>query len=92
MWSPQGLGSDDRAGIFAILQIVQSGLRPSIILTTDEERGGLGAQKLAKRECPIPFLRYMIQLDRHGNNDCVFYDRFCPSFIEHIESFGFLEK
>lgn len=92
MWSPQGLGSDDRAGIFAILQIVQSGLRPSIILTTDEERGGLGAQKLAKRECPIPFLRYMIQLDRRGNNDCVFYDCYCPSFIEYVESFGFLEK
>lgn len=43
MWSPQGLGADDRAGLFAILQIVQSGLRPSVILTTDEERGGLGA-------------------------------------------------
>ena len=92
MWSPQGLGADDRAGLFAILQIVQSGLRPSVILTTDEERGGLGAQKLAKRECPIPFLRYMIQLDRRGNNDCVFYDCYCPSFIEYVESFGFLEK
>lgn len=34
----------------------------------------------------------MIQLDRRGNNDCVFYDCYCPSFIEYIESFGFLEK
>ena len=91
MWSPQGLGADDRAGIYIILQIIQSGLRPSIILTTDEERGGLGAQKLAKKECPIPFLRYMIQLDRHGANDCVFYDCYNPSFIDYVESFGFSE-
>lgn len=91
LWSPDGLGADDRAGIFAILQIIQSGLRPSIILTTDEERGGLGAQKLAKKECPIPFLRYMIQLDRHGANDCVFYDCFNEEFIKYIEKFGFSE-
>lgn len=92
LWSPDGLGADDRAGIFAILQIVKSGLRPSIILTTDEERGGLGAQELAKQKCPIPNLKYMIQLDRHGTNDCVFYDCFCPEFTAYIESFGFTER
>lgn len=39
-FSPDGLGADDRAGVFAILQIIKAGLRPSIILTTDEEKGG----------------------------------------------------
>lgn len=92
LWSPDGLGADDRAGIFAILQIIQSGLRPSIILTTDEERGGLGAQKLAKKECPIPFLKYMIELDRKGSCDCVFYDCMNPQFIQYIERFGFVER
>lgn len=92
LWSPDGLGADDRAGIFAILQIIQSGLRPSIILTTDEERGGLGAQKLAKKECPIPFLKYMIELDRKGSCDCVFYDCMNPQFIQYIEKFGFVER
>lgn len=91
MWSPEGLGADDRAGIFAILQIVMDGYRPSIILTADEERGGLGAQKLAKKECPIEFLRYMIQLDRKGSNDCVFYECNNGQFIKYIESFGFSE-
>lgn len=91
LWSPDGLGADDRAGIFAILQIVQSGLRPSIILTTDEERGGIGAQKLAKRECPIPFLRYLIQLDRRGTCDCVFYECSNGNFIKFIENYGFVE-
>lgn len=91
LWSPQGLGADDRAGIFAILKIVQSGLRPAIIFTTDEEQGGLGATALGTRECPIPGLKYMIQLDRHGTNDCVFYECFNEDFYDYVESFGFCE-
>ena len=91
MWSPDGLGADDRAGIFAILQIIIDGYRPHIILTTDEERGGLGAQALAKKKCPIEFLRFMIQLDRKGSNDCVFYECLNPEFIKFIEHFGFAE-
>lgn len=91
MWSPDGLGADDRAGIFAILQIIADGYRPHIILTTDEERGGLGAQALAKKKCPIEFLRFMIQLDRKGSNDCVFYECLNPEFIKFIEHFGFAE-
>ena len=91
MWSPDGLGADDRAGIFAIVQIIADGYRPSIILTTDEERGGLGAQALAKKKCPIESLRYMIQLDRRGSNDCVFYQCANSKFIKYIETFGFAE-
>ena len=54
MWSPDGLGADDRAGIFAIIQIIADGYRPSIILTTDEERGGLARRHLL-RNVPIEF-------------------------------------
>lgn len=93
MWSPRGLGADDRAGVFAILKIIQSGLRPTIIFTTDEEVGGLGAAQLVKDfpECPIPGLKYLIQLDRRGTNDCVFYDCYNEDFITYVESFGFIE-
>lgn len=92
LWSPEGLGADDRAGIFAILKIIQDGLRPCVILTTDEEEGGLGAMALAMESCPIPGLKYMIELDRRGSNDCVFYDCYCPEFVDYVESFGFCEK
>lgn len=92
LWSPEGLGADDRAGIFAIIKILQSGLRPSVILTTDEETGGLGASALAGKKCPIPNLKYMIQLDRRGTNDCVFYDCYNDEFVEYVESFGFVER
>lgn len=92
LWSSEGLGADDRAGVFAILQIVKSGLRPSIIFTTGEEIGGVGATALAKKSCPIPNLKYLIELDRHGTNDCVFYDCYNPTFTKYIESFGFVER
>ena len=92
LWSPDGLGADDRAGVFAIIKILQDGYRPSVILTTDEEKGGVGASVLAKLDCPIPGLRYMIELDRRGTNDCVFYSCYVPEFIEYVEDFGFCEQ
>lgn len=89
-WSPEGLGADDRAGIFAILYILKTHFRPSIIFTTDEEKGCLGADKLTinLRE-PMSELKYIVQLDRRGKNDCVFYDCENNEFTKYIESFGF---
>ena len=31
VWSPEGLGADDRAGVYAIIQIIEKGYRPHII-------------------------------------------------------------
>jgi hypothetical protein len=91
LWSPEGIGADDRAGIYIILQILKRGLRPSIILTTDEEKGGLGASALSKMNCPFPGLKYMIQLDRRGRDDCVFYSCDNSDFIKYVEQFEFVE-
>lgn len=91
-WSPDGLGADDRAGIFAILTILKHGYRPSIIFTTDEEIGAVGASQLVEDiKTPESELKYIIQLDRRGTNDCVFYDCNNREFIEYIEKFGFVE-
>ena len=89
--SPQLLGADDRAGVFSIIKIVQSGLKPHVIFTTDEEIGCVGAYNLAMRKCPFNDCRFLIQLDRHGANDCVFYDCDNPEFEEYIENFGFVK-
>ena len=93
VWSPEGLGADDRAGVFIILKIIKLGFKPHIIFTTDEERGGYGASQLVlvKKEQPFKQLKYLIQLDRRGTNDCVFYDCDNKKFIEYVESFGFAE-
>lgn len=90
MWSPTGAGFDDRAGVFAILQIVKSGLRPHIIFTTDEEIGCVGASIVAELPCPFSDLRFIIQLDRRNGNDCVFYNCDNEEFQKYIESFGFV--
>ena len=91
MWSPEGLGADDRAGVFAIIQIIRSGLRPHVILTVDEEKGCLGAEALSKLPCPFEELNYVIELDRRGTNDCVFYDCDNGEFVDYVEKFGFTE-
>ena len=91
IWSPNGLGADDRAGVFAILLIIQHGFRPTVIFTTDEELGCLGADKLVLDypEPPWP-INYIIQLDRQGANDCVFYNCNNTEFEKYIEEFGFV--
>lgn len=92
MWSPDGLGADDRAGVFAILKIIAKGYRPHIIFTQDEEVGGVGAAILADRHArPFADMKYIIQLDRRGTSDCVFYSCDNPRFVEYVESFGFIE-
>lgn len=91
LWSPQGLGADDRAGVFAIIKMLLDGYRPTIIFCDGEEIGGVGANALirdfpqAKEE-----LKYMIELDRRGARDAVFYSCDNDKFEEYITSFGFV--
>lgn len=93
MWSPDGLGADDRAGIFAIMKIIALGQRPHIIITTDEESGCIGANKLVgkMKSFPAP-LKFMIQLDRRGHNDAVYYDCGNAEFESFITPFGFITQ
>ena len=93
LWSPDGLGADDRAGVFLILKIIQSvkkNKKPTIIFTTDEECGCIGSSALVN-EMPKPpcEFKYIIQLDRRGKHDCVFYDDINEKFEEYVEQFGF---
>lgn len=91
IWSPEGCGHDDRAGVYMIMKIIQKGYRPHIIFTTDEEIGCIGADALCEYENPFKELEYIIQLDRHGIDDCVFYYGNNQDFIKYVESFGFRE-
>ena len=91
MWSPDGLGADDRAGVYSIVQLLKQGFKPTVIFTTDEEKGAVGAGKLVKdHPTAITKLKYIIQLDRRGSNDCVFYDCENFAFEDYVESFGFV--
>lgn len=82
-----GLGGDDRCGVFGILKILEE-LQPHVLFTEKEEIGGIGAKK-AIAKLKRPNVKYIIELDRHGKNDCVFYDCGNLEFIKYIESFRF---
>lgn len=92
MWSPDGLGADDRVGVFLMLSMVQAGLKPSILFTTDEETGSASGRAFADKyraNWMKSGVKYIMQLDRSGFNDCVFYQCNSPKFEQYIESFGF---
>lgn len=94
--SPQGIGGDDRCGVMAILTILKEigpDSRPYLLFTTDEETGMLSTRKAAddliQRIAPV---NYIIELDRHGKNDAVFYDCGNETFIKWILGYGFEQK
>lgn len=89
LWAPEGLGADDRAGVWAILEILGRGYRPHVLFTDEEERGGHGAASAGKQLDPA--VRFIIEMDRKGDNDCVFYDCISKRAVKYVESFGFRE-
>lgn len=91
IWNPCGAGADDRAGVFSIVHILRStNLRPHVIITTGEESGCIGASKLISQIPVFPKeLKFMIQLDRRGHNDSVYYDCANYTFEDWINTYGF---
>ena len=90
VWNPDGMGADDRAGVFAIIYILRTtSLRPSIILTTKEEIGCIGASKMITQHKELAPTKFMIQLDRRHISDSVYYDCDNPEFEKFINGFGF---
>lgn len=87
----EGIGGDDRCGVLAIVWIITKGYRPYVLFTTDEEIGAVGARAAAKGITPSPAIRCMIEIDRKGNEDSVYYDNDNEEFKKYIDSFGFVE-
>lgn len=74
--SPQGIGGDDRCGIFMILELLDRGYRPTVLFCEDEEIGGVGSNKFIKTMDSevLSDMKYLIELDRANEDDAVFYD------------------
>lgn len=94
--SPQGIGGDDRCGVYALAKIHElSEVKPYLLFTCDEEIGGIGAEWFCKahndKRLPpeLDTLKFIIEIDRRGSNDAVFYDCANPDFEEYILSSGF---
>ena len=96
LMSPQGIGGDDRCGVFALVKIYQSAqIKPWLLFCCDEEIGGLGAKKfcLAHQQHQLPNeldnLKFIIELDRKGKNDAVYYRCANTDFEKYITGKGF---
>ena len=92
MMSPQGIGGDDRCGVYIILELLNKlPFKPYVLFTMGEEIGGIGADAFIEYMIghDIPDLKYIVEYDRKGNKDCVFYQCDNPEFTEFVEKFGF---
>ena len=96
LMSPQGIGGDDRCGVFALVKVYRlSKIKPWLLFCCDEEVGGLGAKQfcLAHQQHQLPKelddLKFIIELDRKGSRDAVYYRCDNPAFEAYISSKGF---
>jgi hypothetical protein len=86
-FSPDGLGADDRAGVFGVLKLVSLGYRPSLLFTDLEESGGIGAKFFADHEEPDWNLIFAI--DRRGENEAAIYDCDSEPLRKILDEYGF---
>lgn len=76
--STQGIGGDDRCGIYMIFKILKE-YNCHVVFLEDEEIGCVGARKFAgshicKKLKEKGDLKYIIEFDRKGSNHAVTYD------------------
>lgn len=75
--SPQGIGGDDRCGIYMITELIKKGYKPYVIFCEEEEVGCVGSRKFAKTDYVEEVgknCKYIIELDRANSNNAVYYD------------------
>ena len=96
LMSPQGIGGDDRCGVYAIVTAYEKSLKkPWLLFTCDEEIGGVGASNFCEAydEGKLPEklseLKMLVEIDRKGSDDAVYYDCDNSDFEAYITSKGF---
>lgn len=94
LMSPQGIGGDDRCGVYALVKTYDiSPVKPYLLFTTDEETGAKGAKTFVKcleQLSELKALKLIVEIDRRGRNDAVYYDCDNPDLEEYISSKGFV--
>lgn len=94
--SPMGIGGDDRCGVYAILSVLKAteaeDKRPYLFFSTDEEVGGASTKRAAQEiKNRVAGVGYMIQIDRRGKQDSVYYKCGNAKFKKFIDEHGFVE-
>ena len=88
--SPQGIGGDDRCGVYMIMQLIRD-FKCHVLFCEDEECGGRGANKFVASKLK-PKVNFIVEMDRRGSNDAVFYHCDNPEFTDFVLGFGFEEN
>lgn len=77
VWSsPEGIGGDDRCGIYMILDLIEAlPFKPYVLFPTDEEIGCLGTKKFLQDFPTNEFdIKFLIEFDRKGRDEAIFYE------------------
>lgn len=97
LMSPQGIGGDDRCGVYALSKVYETAqVKPFLLFTCDEETGGIGADYFCKchkqKKLPpeVDNLKCIVEIDRRGSRDAVYYDCDNKDFEKYITSKGFV--
>ena len=88
--SPQGIGGDDRCGVYMILELTRN-FKCHVLFCEDEECGGQGANKFTDSKIQ-PKVNCIVEIDRRRSNDAVFYRCDNPDFTDFVLGFGFSEN
>lgn len=96
LMSPQGIGGDDRCGVYALVNAHEAAeVKPWLLFTCDEEIGGRGAEAFVdehgagKLPKELDELKLIVEIDRRGSKDAVYYECDNPEFEKYITSKGF---
>jgi hypothetical protein len=94
--SPEGIGGDDRCGVYALVKLHRSATKkPWLLFTCEEETGGVGASKFCEHHLEgklpkgIDGMKLLVEIDRKGKKDAVYYDCANKDFEKYIASKGF---
>lgn len=87
-YEPDGIGGDDRCGIYMILKLLER-IDCPVLFCEDEEIGSIGAKKFVKTDLCTRLkdekkLKYIIELDRANSYDAVFYEDDNTAFHDFI--------
>ena len=93
IWSPFGIAGDDRAGVYACMQLFNE-LEVNVLFCDLEEKGGVGAFEAC--DCPqLQETPYFIEIDRRGMRQAVFYNDeeiVAVDFVKVVEKYFQIER
>jgi len=94
LWSDEGIGGDDRCGVYLIMEIIKQ-IDCHILFCHDEEFVGKnklhGAEHFCKSDIR-PDVKFIVEFDRRGRDDAVFYGCGNEDFVKYVTSYGFCHE